>query len=163
MQPQSASTRILDRLDALSPSVFTGVLYAVRWLVVLPWIIISWLSGSGGEAESPALRFNLVIGVVLDPLLETLIECAIPYWLMRKVFPNSLNQRPWKFVALSAIVMTVMHIGAWPAAIFPAFITGSFLAYTYGHFALNRQSTALLHTWAFHSGINIVGWLLMVV
>jgi hypothetical protein len=59
---------------------------------------------------------------------------------------------------VSALLVALMHLGAWPAAFLPSFITGGFLAYTYGHLAPNGFGTALLHTCAFHAAIKMVGW-----
>lgn len=152
--------RVLDRLDGLSPWVFTGTLYLARWLVVLPLGGLIRLAGLRGGRFSIGGAAASVVMVVFDPLLETIIECAIPYWLMRK-FGMRSSRRPWRFVWLSAAIMVLLHIGGWPAAILPATVTGIFLAYTYAHFAVNRQGQALVHTWAFHSAINLVGWIIM--
>ena len=92
-------------------------------------------------------------------ILETLLECAAPYWLMRKARAIPVGKRPWGFVAISALVMAMMHLGAWPTAILPSLVTGSFLAYTYGHFAPRGFGLAVLHTWAFHAAINAIGWI----
>jgi hypothetical protein len=160
MHVQFSVRRVLNRLDGLSPWAFTGTLYLVRWIVVLPLGALIRLVGVTGGRVSGAGPAELVIMVGFDPLLETVLECAIPYWLMRKCGMRS-GPRSWGFVALSAAIMVLLHIGAWPAAILPAAVTGVFLAYTYGHFAANRPGQAIMHTWAFHSSINIVGWVLM--
>jgi hypothetical protein len=151
---------VLNRLDGMSPWAFTGILYLARWIVVLPLAALLRLVGVRGGLVSGAAA-ELVIMVLLDPLLETILECTIPYWLIRKCGRRS-GPRPWGFVALSAAIMVLLHIGAWPAAILPAAVTGVFLAYTYGHFAANDQRRAIVHTWAFHSSINIIGWVIMV-
>jgi hypothetical protein len=154
----------LDRLDRLSPWAFTGSLYLIRWAVIIP---ISWVSrlfgGAGGNVTASASDIVLLAGwIFVSPLLETLIECALPYWLMRKARAVPAGKRPWGFVAVSAVIMALLHMGAWPVAILPSLVTGGFLAYTYGHFAVRGFGPAVLHTSVFHAAINIVGWVLVV-
>jgi hypothetical protein len=155
---------ILDRLDRLSPWAFTGSLYLARWAVIIP---ISWASrlfgGTSGNVTANASAGVLLFGwIFLSPLLETVIECAIPYWLMRKARKVSAVNRPWGFVAVSAVIMALLHMAGWPVAILPALATGGFLAYTYGHFAVHGLGSAVLHTSLFHAAINIVGWVLVI-
>jgi hypothetical protein len=162
-QPAPGRTsRALNWVDGLTPWRFTAVLYLTRWPVVLPLGFALNLLGctSGRIAPGPA-GLELIIGVVLDPLVETLVECALPYWLMRKTRQTPSPGRWWSFILTSAVIMTVLHVGAWPGAILPSMVTGIFLAYTYGHFAATRPGRALLHTWAFHACINIVGFSMM--
>ena len=45
-----------------------------------------------------------------------------------------------------------------PVVITFAFVTGSFLAYVYAHFAPQSRFKAFLHTAVFHAAINVVGW-----
>jgi hypothetical protein len=155
---------ILNRLDGLSPWAFTGSLYLARWIIIIP---IGYALGQLGVSESTitfdASAIVLFFGFIfLAPLLETVLECVVPYWLMLKLRRIPAGKRPWGFVAISGMIMTLVHIGAWPAALLPSFVTGAFLAYTYGHFAVRRLGSAILHTWAFHAAINIVGWILVV-
>jgi hypothetical protein len=154
----------LDRLDGLSPWAFTGVLYWARWVVVLP---ISYALGQMGASDKTSFDGTasvLFFGFIfLGPVIETVTECVIPYWLMRKMSGIAAGRRAWGFVAVSAGIMTLLHVGAWPAAILPSLVTGGFLAYVYAHFAVSRVGMAMLHTWAFHAAINIVGWSLLFV
>ena len=164
MNAQLATNNALDRLDRLSPWAFTGSLYLVRWAVVLP---VSWVSqqlgGNNGNVRANAPILVLLFGwIFLSPLLETVIECAIPYWLMRKARGVPERKRPWRFVAVSAGIMALLHLGGWPVAILPSLVTGSFLAYTYGHFAVRGLRPAILHTCLFHAAINVVGLVLAV-
>lgn len=154
---------ILLRLNRLSPWAFTGSLYLLRWAIIVPLAALLRLLGqSGGRTVHADPVIELLGGVLLSPLVETVIECVIPYWSMRKMLGTSVERRPWIFVVTSATMMTLSHMSAWPAAIVPSFVTGSFLAYTYGHLAASKSGTALLHTWTFHAAINIVGWVFMV-
>jgi hypothetical protein len=164
MNARLAMTNTMDRLDRLSPWAFTGSLYLLRWAVIIPISCISRLFvGTSGNVTANASDLILLFGwVFLSPLLETVLECAIPYWLMRKARGVPDGKRPWRFVAVSAAIMAVLHLGAWPAALLPALVTGGFLAYTYGHFAIRGLRPAMLHTASFHAAINIVGWVLVV-
>jgi hypothetical protein len=155
----------LDRLDRLSPWAFTGSLYLARWVIILPLgYALRLLGGSNGNIASNASPILLFFGwIILSPLLETVIECAIPYWLMLKARGMPAGKRPWGFVAVSAAVMALLHLDAWPSAILPSLVTGVFLAYTYGRFAVRGPRSAVLHTCLFHAAINIVGWLMVVV
>jgi hypothetical protein len=159
-----AERRALDRLDSLSPWAFTGSLYLARWLIILPVAFAGqWLGAAKGGARFDAPVMTLLFGfLVLAPLFETVLECAAPYWLMRKAGLVAAGRRPWGFVVVSALLMALLHLDAWPAALLPSLVTGGFLAYTYGHFAPQGGGTALGHTAVFHAGINIIGWLLIV-
>jgi len=165
MNARLAMNNTLERLDRLSPWAFTGTLYLARWAIVIPLGgILGLLGATGDKATSSASADVLLFGwVFLSPLLETVLECSIPYWLMAKTGRVQVGKRPWGFAAVSAAIMALLHLGAWPAAILPSLATGGFLAYTYGHFAVRGFRPALLHTWSFHAAINIVGWLLFVV
>lgn len=163
MKAWDGTNGVLDRLDGLSPWAFTASLYLVRWTIVVP---IAYAIGSMGVPNSgarlDASPIVLLFGfILLAPLLETLVECAVPYWLMRKMRATRASKRAWGFVAVSALIMALLHMGAWPSAILPSLVTGSFLAYTYNHFVTCGTATALLHTCVFHAAINLVGWVLM--
>ena len=153
---QNTRPHILDRVDRLPPWKFTTSLYLARWIIVLPIAFLSDLlfpSRSGGHFKG----ITLFGAVIVAPILETLIECLLPYWAMKKFgfIPN--DRRPWAFVIASASLMALLHAGAWPAAILPSLVTGSFLAYVFGHFAPISLRTAFLHTVLFHAAINLVG------
>ena len=80
---------------------------------------------------------------------------------MRKLTFVRHDRRPWGFVIIAAVMMTLLHAGAWPAAIIPSFVKGAFLGYTYGHFAPSGFRQAFLHTSIFHACINLVGCILI--
>lgn len=153
----------VNRLDSFSPWAFTGSMYAIRWAMILPiGYALGTLGVSGGKAVFEGSPFVLLFGFIfLAPAMETLLECAMPYWLLSRAGRIRKDKRPWLFVVVSATLMTLLHISAWPSAIIPSLITGSFLAYTYGHFVPVGLGQAWLHTWVFHAGINIVGWSLL--
>ena len=165
MKAWNRADRVLDRLDALPPWGFTGSLYLVRWGIVVPiGYALGLLGAPGSRAAFDGSPMVLLFGFIfLAPLLETLVECVVPYWLMLKMGATEVSKRAWGFVAVSALIMALLHMGAWPSAILPSLVTGGFLAYTYSHFAVSGTGTALLHTWVFHAGINLVGWLLIFV
>ena len=155
----------MDRLDALSPWPFTGTLYLARWAIVAPvGCVLGRLGVPNRGAEFGGSPLGLLFSfVVLAPLLETLVECAIPYWLMNRTTATTVGKRAWAPVAVSALIMALLHMGAWPSAIPPSLVTGSLLAYTYGHFVPRGTGPALLHTCVFHAAINLGGWFLVVV
>jgi hypothetical protein len=155
---------ILNKLDGLSPWAFTGSLYLARWIVVIPvGFILGSLRVPGSDITFDASAIVLLLGFLfLAPLLETTLHCVGPYWLMPRLRAVPVGRRAWGFVAVSAGIMAVLHLGAGPAAFVPSLVTGGFLAYTYGHFAVRSVGLAVLHTWVFHAGINAVGWALIV-
>ncbi|MGA2035049.1 MAG: hypothetical protein ABSG68_22600 [Thermoguttaceae bacterium] len=147
-----------------------AILYVVRWIVLVPlgWLVdlmfapaqISDASISIGEMNP--LAFFLV-AVVIDPPLETVVECALPYSVISWI-RNYRQKRPkrcWGYVAISACVMAVLHpvIAALPFSL----ITGAFLAYCYAHFAPISTWRAIFATAAFHAAINLVGWVTLVI
>ena len=75
-----------------------------------------------------ALGWLLFVFVFLAPLLETLLQCVVPYWLMLKVQGTIVGRHPWGFVAVSALILALLHLAAWPSAILLSLVTGSFLA-----------------------------------
>ena len=110
------------------------------------------------QADGDPWRYLLPF-LVVAPTLETLIECGLPYWVMRRWLKVPTHS-PWPFVSVSALVMVVLH-PLTPVVIVMAFITGSFLAYVYAHFAPSSHAKAFLHTAVFHAGINLVGWTML--
>src|SRR5262245_65342779 len=101
------STKLLDRLDRLSPWAFTGVLYLARWGVILAvsyLINLVWPSGSNRSfgAASLTLLFGFLIAA---PVLETTTECLVPYWLMRKLGTIPSSKRPWAFIIVASGLM----------------------------------------------------------
>jgi len=165
MKARFETNSILNRVDDLSPWAFTGSLYLARWVIIVPMGYALEQSGISNskitfDASATALLFSFVF---LDPPFETLLECVAPYWLMTKVRGIAVGKRHWGFVAVSAMITALLHMGAWPSAILPSLVTGSFLAYTYSHFAVCGARPAILHTCVFHAAINIVGWFLIFV
>lgn len=157
----NARRTLLDRLDGMPPWRFTGTLYCIRWLVVLPLALALEQVSRTKSAGSQAINVNPIGGLILAPVLETLLECAIPYWIMRRMGWIPVNRRAWGFVAASAALMALVHSYAWPAALLPSLVTGGFLAYTYAHFASVGFRQAFLHTSVFHACINLVGCILL--
>lgn len=142
--------------------LFTGILWLLRWAIILPlnWIV-SLISSTGGS-ESIALPDNAilvaVLMVVVSPLAETLLECSLPYWVLGRF---SKPVRPWLFVTVSASLMALLHMIS-VMVVVNALITGAFIAFVYAQHAPRRHSTAILHAFAFHGAINLVGWVMLV-
>lgn len=164
-------TQWLDWLDSKAPWQFVGILYIVRWCLIVPYMIAAiflftdaHISKASLPEElsgmNPFLLFaNLVI---IAPLLETLLECSLPFFILSLIYrkKEKLPSRPWLFVIISAMLMVLLH--PMLAAIVPSLVTGLFLAYCYAHFAARNFGSALLYTTAFHAAINVVGWSMIV-
>ncbi|MFA9477868.1 hypothetical protein ACERK3_06110 [Phycisphaerales bacterium AB-hyl4] len=156
--PQRLS--LLDRFDALPWHLFLLILFTVRWpLVVLGSIIAHRIFAPPNIADpfadmDPFLFF--VYGVFISPFVETVIECTLPYALMRKLRGDRFNiTRPWSFMVVSAVIMVALHPIA--IAIFPAFITGFIYAYGYARFARETTLAAIILITALHGFSNLVG------
>jgi hypothetical protein len=163
--------KLLDWIDATPPWQFVAILYGARWIALAPTMVIAHFvftrsqnsAASMPEEWTHGSPVGLFLGlVVIPPLLETLVECSLPYWIISRVRNYRVNRpkRCWGFVVVSACVMAVLH--PMPAALLPALITGAFLAYCYSHFAPTGISKAILATTVFHGAINMVGWTIIV-
>jgi hypothetical protein len=161
-------SNLFDWLDRKRAWQFLAILYVVRWIVVMP---LNWLvdlvfapahisDASLGIGGMNPLAFFLV-AVVIDPPLETVVECALPYSVISWIrdYRQKKPKRCRGFVAISACVMAALHpvIAALPFAL----ITGAFLAYCYAHFAPISTWRAILATAVFHAAINLVGWVMV--
>jgi len=173
--PRSESTRpierLLDWLDQRNPFQFVGILYIARWVALVPVLAIEHFAlteaqraaasvpESLKEVPLPALFISVV---VVAPLVETLLECSLPYLILSRIrdYARSRPRRCWGFVVISACVMVVLHpvLGA----LLPALVTGAFLAYCYAHFAATNAWKAIFATAVFHAAINLVGWAMLV-
>jgi hypothetical protein len=151
----------LDWLDRQPGLVFWVVLYLVRWPVIIP---VSWFQGwlaslflRAHELDGP-LQPHLSM-LIVPPLLETFIECTLPYWILSRLGKIPVG-RPWGFIVLSGGLMALLHF---PYALPCGFVTGVFLAYGYAHFAPRSQGLAFAATALFHAAINAAGfvWLQM--
>jgi hypothetical protein len=158
--------RWLDWIDRRSPVRFTLLLYALRWVVLLPVMMLIQIVGPGASSEAMFEMLagqdllELFLGLIVEaPLSETLVECSLPYLALRFLLRERRmdSRRPWIFVATSALVMVCLHPIEWQTVVLTA-ITGTFLGYTYGHFAPHGHVRAFLVTAAFHAAINLVGF-----
>jgi len=158
--PTSGWTRFSNWLHALPAWKFSGALYLLRWAVILPLSYI--LSRTVSVPPEAVFQFEgnpwyyLIPFLFVAPLLETLLECSLPHWIMYGLLKLQ-KKSPWPFVVVSALVMVSAHPLVIPTVVF-AFVTGAFLAYVYHRFATESRGKAILHTAVFHAGINIVGW-----
>jgi len=161
--------KYLGWLDSRSTWQFLGILYMARWVFIIPYMIgatflftdaqLARASASELSAVNPVLLLANI--VVLGPLLETLVECSLPFFVLSFIQRKKgrLPARPWLFIMISALLMVLLHPIL--AAVVPSFVTGFFLAYCYAHFASRGFGYALLRTTGFHGAINIVGWTLI--
>lgn len=151
-------TKSLDWLDRRNDWQFLLIVYMARWVVLSP-ILVLYLTKpalfpvDGGTADSHIAASDLGPILIIAPLFETLVECTLPYALLRKLVQR--YDRPWLFIGLSAIVMMALH--PYVSALLPSFITGCFLAYTYAHFVGRSGWLAYLFTALSHACINLVG------
>jgi len=162
----------LDWIDERTAWQFVAILYVGRWVTLAPVVLFShfvFTQSQQAEASmpeewsqgSPAALFICL--VVISPIMETLVECSLPYWIISRI-RNYRTKRPkrcWGFVAVSACVMAMFHPIL--AAVLPAFVAGAFLAYCYAHFAPSGIWRAILTTAGFHAAINVVGWTILVI
>lgn len=156
--------RFFDWLDRQNVLVFFMVLWFIRWPIVLPVASLQeFLARAlGGTSEmdynipkAPLVLFFFI--VIFAPLVETLIECTIPYVIMMWG-EHPRPPRPWKFIVVSALVMAVLHL---PYAFPAGFVTGGFIAYCYGHFAPKGQPGAFLAASGYHAAINVTGFTML--
>lgn len=163
------TTRSLDWLDTRNAWQFLCLIYLARWVALIPLIVLEQIVFTGAQTKAASMPeewrqgspFGTFLGLVLiPPLLETLMECSLPYWLIGKLGGGRRSGRAWTFIVASAFIMAVFHPIL--AALIPAFITGAFLAYCYAHFAPSSISKAILATAGFHGAINLVGWIMLV-
>lgn len=138
--------------------VFTGGLWVLRWCVILP---INWLQPHESGGSEISLRGNFVgaffLLVLIAPLLETLIECSLPYWILSR-FSDPVW--PPVFIIVSASIMAVLHLVS-PIAVYNALVTGAFIAGVFALAARRGQGNGFVHAVVFHGGINLVGWILL--
>jgi hypothetical protein len=155
---QSRTSSFFAWLNGLPDWQFTATLYLLRWAIIWPLaLVLSPLATSADEFHGEGDPWGYLIPfLVLAPTLETFIECAAPYWVMYRVLKWP-RRSPWPFVVVSGTVMVLFH-PLTPVVMAFAFVTGSFLAYVYVHFAPQSQIKAFLHTAVFHAAINVVGW-----
>jgi hypothetical protein len=149
--------------SAASDWIRTGTLWVARWAVILPvnWLFSSLLGEHGTPANlagDPLIVF--LLAVIASPLLETAIECLLPYTVLQRIQRSSPRTA---FVIVSAALMALLHFVS-VVAVANAAITGAFIAYVYAAAASRRgQSRAFLHAFTFHAAINLVGWVLYLV
>jgi hypothetical protein len=164
--------RLLDWLDSRSGWQFVTILYVARWLVLVPVSAVTDLIFSDADLAAASIpdewkngtAIGLFFGlVVVPPLLETLLVCSLPYWIVAWVrgYRHTRPHRCWGFVAISACGMVALH--PIPAAVSATVVTGVFLAYCYAHFAATSTLKAISATWIFHGGINMVGWAMLMI
>jgi hypothetical protein len=158
-------------LDRRSAVQFVAILYAARWVALAPVMVVSHFLLTEGQKQASGMPeewsqgnpLGLFIGLVLvPPVLETLLECSLPYWVFSKVrgYRHHRPRRCWGFIVTSASIMVLLH--PMLEAILPSFITGAFLAYCYAHFAPAGVGKAILATSMFHAAVNLVGWTMLV-
>jgi hypothetical protein len=168
---KTAFTAVLDWIDGRNPWQFVAILYAARWGALAPVMAFNHFVFSATQKSaapvpeewsqgSPVGLFMALVAI--PPLVETIVECSLPYWIISHIRDYRTNRpkRCWGFVAVSACVMAVLH--PMVAAQLPALVTGAFLAYCYAHFAPISIWKAILATTVFHGAINMVGWTMLV-
>jgi Type II CAAX prenyl endopeptidase Rce1-like len=156
MQPLSASAKDLPWWR--SGWALTAAIWILRWLVILP---INWAHNRMGDDGATKLTFSgnlfllFLLLVLVAPLLETLIECSLPYGILSH-FMQPVP--PLIFIIASSFCMTVLHLVS-PMAMIDALITGAFIAWVYALAVRRGHDQAILHAMTFHAAINLVGWL----
>lgn len=138
---------------------FTAKLWLLRWAIVLPvgWFMMMALTEPGARYQGSANLLTLVGFLLIAPIIETVLECLVP-WLLLALFTKPPHRG--LFIAISAGLMAILHSPTITAITLGA-ITGVFLALVFSHFAVRSKFTALIHTMVFHSAINLVGWIFL--
>ena len=168
---EESDNTLLDWLDRRNAWHFVGILYLARWVALAPIMVLIHFvfteaqksAASMPEEWSKGTPLGLfLVLVVIAPLLETVAECTLPYWIISRVrdYRRNRPKRCWGFVAISACMMAALH--PMLAGLLPALVTGAFLAYCYAHFASSSIWEAILATAVFHGAINTVGWTMLV-
>ena len=112
-------TKWLDWLDSKKGWQFVGIIYIVRWCLIVPYMIaskflfteaqISQASMSQLRDVNPIILFLAL--VIISPLLETLLECSLPFFIISVINrkKGKLPPRPWSFIIISALLMVLLH------------------------------------------------------
>ena len=119
MNDRSAG-KLLAWIDERSPWQFVAILYGARWAALAPIMALSHFVSTQSQTSAASIPkqwsegspCGLFLGlVVIPPPLETLVECALPYWVISRVRDCQTNRpnRCWGFVAVSARVLAVLH------------------------------------------------------
>ena len=143
----------------------TAALWVVRWLIIVPlnWIVAELAPRTARAAvfdiSGSALSLLLLLVLVM-PLVETLLECLLPHWILSKI--TRRMHRGGLFIFVSASLMAILHLVSLLAVV-NAFITGAFIASVYWHAHRRGHGAAILHATVFHAAINLVGWVMLVV
>lgn len=158
--PPLRRASLLDRFDALPWHVFLLALFTIRWPLVILGSIIAHRIFAPPAMGDPFLDMDpilfFLLAVLISPLIETLIECTLPYVVMRKLLGERFSVvRPWAFMIVSALIMVAVHPIA--VAIIPAFITGFIYAYGYARFARESALLAFILITMLHSFSNLAG------
>ena len=156
--------KFLDWLDKQNDAIFLAVLYLVRLPIIWPVGLVqeaiakTFLSGTQPRWSPPSNPLAGFMALIIwAPLTETVVECTIPYSIMRAL-DKIRSDRPWNFILIAGAVMAVGHI---PIGIPAGFVTGMFLGYCYAHFAVRSQWVAFAYASLYHAAINIVGWIMV--
>lgn len=148
--------RALDsKLRSLRTSVFIVVMTLLSVAIVLPFLPILYsLEAITGPTAGPSISdkpliYQFVGGVLLAPVIETLIFQAAPILLLKKY--SSL--KPGAIILVSSLFFAVAHHYSISYVLF-AFLVGVFLAYSYVLY-LKKEASAFWVVTAIHSLRNL--------
>jgi len=121
--------------------------YFSSFLIVLCVLPLLFLADNLSESGNGPDVNSWILGIVLAPILETLLNQHLPFWLIQKW---SLTRNKYRlYIFTSAIVFGLCHTYSLQYMIF-AFSVGLILGYTY--FFYNKTpkiafwSTTLIHS-----------------
>ncbi len=152
-----------NRLERMNPILFVLTMLIASYLIVMPWALVrDWIPGFDGEMSGPKTMFSsgllgrVVIGSIVVPVFETLINQWLPTWLLRRRF-----KWPWRWVLLcSALLFSAGH-GYSPAYIVFAFLLGLLLAYAYAIQYEKKEGMPFILTYVIHALRNGIASLLI--
>lgn len=147
--------KIDSKLKALSTPVFIIVMTMLSIVIILPFLPLFYaLERFIGPMGGPSLMQDKLIdqfifGVLLIPLLETLIHQTAPIILLKKY----TRLKPGTIILVSAILFGAVHFYS-VSYIFYAFLIGLILAYAYMIY-LEKNASAFWVVAAIHSLRNL--------
>lgn len=140
---------ISDWLSRISMASFVILilLVCILWCVVFNVVIAASGIDVGYISEAPDINqvFEYFSGIVIIPMLESLLFQKLPYWGLTKI--SYMRRNMWLIYIISAALFALSHIYS-IAYIIYTFIIGLILIYSY-HIRINKHpfwTITLIHS-----------------
>lgn len=121
--------------------------YFSSFLIVLCVLPLLFLTDNLSESENGPDVNSWILGIVLAPILETLLNQHLPFWLLQKL--SWTRNKYGLYIFASAIAFGLLHTYSLRYMIF-AFSIGLILGYTYLFYSKTPKiafwSTTLIHS-----------------